>query len=204
MNKQFKPKISKLFVFTVAVFTAVTGMMVYAYIRTGIPLLMIMIVLFLMIDAFYLFPNIFYTRYIFEEQYLVVREWPFRYTKVFYEDVVSFDDASKGDRIRKAALSFNSVTIGYYDDEDYKNYVEVAPKDIEMFMLVLSSRVKNFSNAEKLRIERIARQKDEKRARRKKYLDLEEEKKRIKDSETVTLKVSGVKKEHGVFKVIDE
>lgn len=197
MKKVFKPKISKLFLFAVIFFTLVTAMMFHAYIVKGPLLFLLLGIIFVAVDVFYLYPNIFYTKYIFDEQYLVIREWPFRFTKVFYEDVVSFDDHDKKDEIKKAALSFRSFTIGYYDDEDVKKYVEVSPKDSDMFLIVLSSRVKNFSDAERRRVERIARAKDEKHKRRQDYLDRLENEKKQKEQQVRVIKVSGLAKEEG-------
>ena len=204
MKKIFKPRISKLFLFAVIFFTVVMVLMFHAYsVRKG-PLFLFMAVTFLIADVTYLIPNIFFTRYTFDEQYLVIREWPFHFTYVFYEDVVSFDDNGKDDRVRKAVLSFNSVTIGYYDDNDDKQYVEVSPRDFEMFLLVLSSRVKNFSDAERLRVERIARAKDEKHRRRRKYLERVEEEKRIAQEQIKVIRVSGLVKEKGFKTEIEE
>jgi hypothetical protein len=157
-------------------------------------------VTFAVVGIVYLWPNIFFTKYIFEEQYLTVREWPFRYTRIFYEDVVGFDDNDKKDDVKKAAMSFHSVIISYYNDEDVKSFIEVSPKDFEMFLLVLGSRVKNFSDSEKLRFERIAREKDEKHRRRQKYLDRLDEEKQIADSQVKVIKVKGLAKQKG-FKV---
>lgn len=197
MKKVFKPKISKLFIFAVIVFNVVAVLMLHAYSVKKVPVFLLLAVLFIIADVTYLLPNIFFTRYVFDEQYLTIREWPFRYTNIFYEDVVSFDDNGKDDRVRNAAMSFSSVTIGYYDDNDDKQYVEVSPKDFEMFLLVLSSRVKNFSDAERIRVERIARSKDEKHKRRQKYLArIEEEKKRAEEN-TKIIKVSGLPREKG-------
>ena len=204
MKKVFKPKISKLFAFAVIFFSVVTVLMYHAYSVKRIPLFLLMGVVFTVVNIAYLLPNIFFTKYTFEEQYLVVREWPFRYTKVFYEDVVGFDDNDKDDRVKKVAMSFNSVTIGYYDDDDVKKYIEVSPKDMEMFLLVLSSRVKNFSDAEKLRVERIARAKDEKHKRRKDYLERLESEKKLKEQQVRVIKVSGLVKGKGFKTVNDE
>ncbi|MBO4338627.1 MAG: hypothetical protein J5877_01745 [Clostridia bacterium] len=197
MEKVFKPRISKLFAFAVTFFSVVTVLMFHGYNMKKIPLFLLLGVIFTIVDVTYLLPNIFFTRYTFEEQYLVIREWPFRYTKVFYEDVVGFDDNDKNDTVRKAAMSFSTVKIGYYDDEDVKQYVEVSPKDFEMFLLVLSSRVKNFSDAERLRVERIARAKDEKHKRRQKYLEKVEEEKQIAEQQVRVLKVKGLLKGKG-------
>lgn len=201
MKKSFKPKISKLFIFAVTFFTIVMALMFHAYSVKKIPLFLLFGVVFLIVDALYLFPNIFYTRYTFEEQYLVIREWPFKFTRVFYEDVVGFDDADKTDKVKNAAMSFSTVSIGYYDDDDVKRYIEVSPADYEMFLLVLSSRVKNFSDAEKLRVERIARAKDEKHKRRQKYLERIDEEKKLEQERIRVIKVSGLVKEKG-FSVI--
>jgi hypothetical protein len=203
MKKVFRSKVSKLFLFAVGFFTLIAVMLCYAYTKQRVPILMLSGVLFLIIDAVYLLPNIFFTSYVFEEQYLVIREWPFRFTKVFYEDVVSFDDADKNDRIKKAGMSFHVITIGYYDDNDEKKFVQVSPKDMEMFLLVLGSRVNNFKNAEKERADRIQRAKDEKHRRRQKYLDGLEEQKRIDESNVRIIKVSGIKREEG-FRVVEE
>ncbi len=197
MKKVFKPRISKLYVFMVIFFSAVTVMMFHAYfVRKG-PLFIFMAVVFVIADVTYLLPNLFFTKYTFDEQYLVVREWPFHFTYIFYEDVVSFDDNGKDDRVRKAAMSFSTLTIGYYDDDDVKQYIEVSPKDFEMFLLVLSSRVKNFSDAERLRVERIARAKDEKHKRRQKYLERLEEEEKTAREQIKVIKVEGLVKEKG-------
>ena len=203
MKKVFKTKVSKLFAFAVIFFTVVAFMLIFAYSNRRIPILLLTGVLFLIIDAVYLFPNIFFTKYTFEEQYLTVREWPFRYTRIFYEDVVSFDDADKDDRVKKAGMAFSVLTIGYYDDEDKKKYIEVSPKDMEMFLIVLGSRVKNFKDADKDRADRIQRAKDEKHRRRQQYLDSVEEQKRADESKVRVIKVSGNVKGRG-FKVVEK
>lgn len=204
MKKVFKPKISKLFILVVIIFNVVAALMIHAYSVKKIPIFLLFAIVFIVLDVTYLFPNIFFTRYTFEEQYLIVREWPFRFTHIFYEDVVSFDDNEKDDTVKKAAMSFNSVTIGYYDDNDDKKYVEISPKDFEMFLLVLSSRVKNFSNAEKLRVERIKRAKDEKHKRRKDYLERLEAEKKLAEQQVKVIKVKGLKKEKGFKTEIEE
>ena len=204
MKKVFKTRVSRLFVFAVIIFTVVALMLIYAYTRKKVPILLLNGVLFLIADAVYLLPNIFFTKYTFEEQYLVIREWPFRFTKVFYEDVVGFDDNEKEDKLRKAGMAFKTLTIGYYDDNDEKRYVEVSPKDMDMFLLVLGSRVKNFKDAEKVRLDRIERAKDEKHRRRQKYLDGLNESKRIEEEKTVVIKVSGLVRESGFRVVKDE
>ena len=194
MKKVFKPRISKLFVLAVTFFTVVTVLMFHAFFTRGAVLFLLMGITFAIVDLAYLFPNIFYTRYTFEEQYLVIREWPFRYTKVFYEDVVGFDDNEKTDTVKKAAMAFKSITIGYYDDDDIKKYIEISPKDFDMFLLVLSSRVKNFTDVEKNRVERIAREKDEKHRRRQEYLDRVEQEKKAAEEQTKVIKMNSLAK----------
>lgn len=204
MEKVFKPKVSKVLVFVVVFFTVVSILLISAYISDHDKVILLFTgIVFLCIDCLYVLPNIFFTQYVFEQQYLTVREWPFKYTKLFYEDIVGFDDESAGDIIKQASLTLDSVRIGYYDDEDNKVYVEVSPKDMQMFLLVLGSRVNNFKDAEKNRVERIARAKDEKRRRRNKYLERLLAEKKLKEEETVVIKVSGLPKEKG-FRVVTD
>ena len=202
-KKVFRSRVSKLYVFSVVFFSIVAILFI-----TSLPflknLLMFFLgIIFLLVDGLFLLPNMFFTKYTFDEQYLVVREWPFHFTYVYYEDVVSFDDNDENDRVRKAGMSFSVVTIGYYDDDDVKQFIEVSPKDMDMFLLVLGSRVNSFKNAEQNRVERIAREKDEKHRRRKKYLENEEKKKQDLEESTTVIKVTGLVREKG-FKVITD
>lgn len=203
MEKVFKPKVSKFLILIVLFFTAVSCLLISTFPKKQNGFILFVGIAFLAIDFLYVVPSIFFTKYTFEEQYLVVREWPFKYTKVFYEDIVGFDDAEKNDEIREASLAFNGISIGYYDDDDNKKYIKVSPKDMQMFLLILGTRANNFKDAEKLRVERIERAKDAKKKRRKKYLENEELKKKQSEEETIIIKVSGLPREHG-FRIVEE
>ena len=137
-------------------------------------------VLLLVINVVYLYPLIFNTYYTLEEDYLFIYQWPLIRKKIKYANIFEITDTLPEGikKVKRVAFSTPKFYIGYYSYEmdketkkevKTKNYIEISPKDVDLFMIKMGGKFKmardlaakleeehNLKNAEHLRKKSIA------------------------------------------------
>lgn len=110
-------------------------------------------ILLLIFNFVVLFPLIFNTYYSLEEEHLFIYQWPFVRIKIKYSNVFEITDTlPKGiKKVKRYALSKPKIYIGYYSYETdkktkkenkIKNYIEISPKDIDLFLIKMGGKFK--------------------------------------------------------------
>ena len=154
------------------------------------------------VDIIYIVPLILFTYYKFEDDYLLIHDYPLRTFKIDYKDIFNVEDGDFETKNKSiVALSFNRVAIGYKkhnkDDSVTERYVYVSPKDMNLFLIRLSARLQQ----SKIDIEEKAKEvslKQQEHLLKKKLAD-EKREKEAKAKEPEIIKVKTVKGT-GVFK----
>lgn len=137
-------------------------------------------VILLIINVVYLYPLIFNTYYTLEEDELFIYQWPLIRKKIKYANIFEITDTLPEGikKVKRVAFSTPKFFIGYYSyetDKDtkketkMKNYIEISPKDVDLFMIKMGGKFKmardlaakleeehNQKNAEHLRKKSIA------------------------------------------------
>ncbi len=137
-------------------------------------------VFLLVINCLYLYPLIFNTYYALEEDELFVYQWPLIRKKIKYANIFEITDILPEGikKVKRVAFSKPKFFVGYYSYEidkktkkevKIKNYIEISPKDIDLFMIKMGGKFKtardlaakleeehNKKNAEHLRKKSIA------------------------------------------------
>lgn len=137
-------------------------------------------VILLVINVVYLYPLIFNTYYTLEEDYLFIYQWPLIRKKIRYANIFEITDTLPAGikKVKRVAFSTPKFYIGYYSYETdketkketkMKNYIEISPKDVDLFMIKMGGKFKmardlaakleeehNKKNAEHLRKKSIA------------------------------------------------
>lgn len=137
-------------------------------------------VLLLVINIIYLYPLIFNTYYSLDKDELFIYQWPLIRKKIQYANIFEITDTLPDGikKVQRVAFSTPKFFVGYYSyeyDKDTKkevktkNYIEISPKDIDLFMIKMGGKFKmardlaakleeehNQKNAEHLRKKSIA------------------------------------------------
>ncbi len=137
-------------------------------------------IILLVINVVYLYPLIFNTYYTLQEDQLFVYQWPLIRKKIPYAHIFEITDTLPEGikKVKRVAFSTPKFYIGYYSyetDKDTKkenktkNYIEISPKDVDLFMIKMGGKFKmardlaakleeehNQKNAEHLRKKSIA------------------------------------------------
>ncbi|MGN0570782.1 MAG: hypothetical protein ACI4K9_01225 [Candidatus Fimenecus sp.] len=104
----------------------------------------------LIVDAALILPLPFATCYEVREEYLYIRDWPFRVFKIPYGDIISVEDGDFEAKHKKiVALSMNRIAVGYHkqikhrkqETETIEEYIYISPADISSFLLRLSGKM---------------------------------------------------------------
>lgn len=167
----------------------------------------------LFLDAIFLFPLIFNTYYCLEDDYLFVNQWPFIRTKIKYANIFEITDIlpEGPKKLKKVALSNPKIIVGYYSYEidketkkevKTKNYIEISPKDIDLFMIKMGGKFKMARDLA-AKLEEEHKQKNAEHLRKKSIADkLRKEKE--EQNKPVDVVVKPVKKNKAKVKVEEE
>ena len=110
-------------------------------------------VLLLIINVGYLYPLIFNTYYTLEEKELFIYQWPFIRKKITYASIFEITDTLPEGmkKVKRVAFSTPKFYVGYYSYEmdketkkevKIKTYIEISPKDVDLFMIKMGSKFK--------------------------------------------------------------
>lgn len=150
MQTKFKSGVNLFLVIFTAVFHIVILLLLtspifadsYSGLRFGIFLLIV--------DAVFILPMPFVTCYEVRDEYLLIRDWPFRTYKIPYGDIISVEDGDFEAKHKKiVALSMNRIAVGYRKEVKHKKqtseiveeYIYISPADINSFLLRLSGKM---------------------------------------------------------------
>lgn len=107
----------------------------------------------LILNVLFLYPLIFNTYYSLNEHELFVHQWPFTRKKIRYCDIFEITDVLPDGikKVKKFSLGTPKFFVGYYSDEvdketkkqkRVKNYIEISPKDIDLFLIKIGGKFK--------------------------------------------------------------
>jgi hypothetical protein len=202
MQLKFPSAVSSIVKFVIVVMNVVAVLLLAAkFIMDTYFSVKVAIALFA-VDIIYIVPLILFTYYKFEDDYLLIHDFPIRTFKIKYSDIFNVEDGDYEAKEKSiVALSLDRVAIGYKkhnkDDSVTERYVYVSPKDMNLFLIRLSARLQQ----NKVDIEEKAKEVSLKQQEHllKKKLAEEKKAKEAKEKEPEIIKVKTVKGT-GVFK----
>lgn len=110
-------------------------------------------VFLLVINGVFLYPLIFNTYYTLEDDHLFVYQWPLTRIKIKYANIFEITDVLPDGvrKVKKVSFSTPKFFVGYYSyvinketkkQERIKCYIEISPKDIDLFMIKMGGKFK--------------------------------------------------------------
>lgn len=167
-------------------------------------------IMLLIFNVLFLYPVVYNTYYSLEEKELFIFQWPFTKLKIRYCDIFEITDALPEGikKVKKLSLSKPKFYVGYYvnkfnketkKEERIKAYVEISPKDIDMFMIKMGGHFK-IARDLAAKLEEEHQQKDAEHQRKKKIADKKREELE-EANKPVDVVVSPVKKNKAKVKV---
>ena len=196
MQLKFQSALGKLLLAFIIVFNIVMVLLFSAKIVMDSYITVKLGFVFLAIDAVFIFPMIFLTYYKFEDDYLLIHDYPIRKFKIKYTDIFNVEDGDFETKNKvNVGLSLDRVAIGYKkylsdEPDDYvERYIFVSPKDMNLFLIRMSARLKQ----NKVDIEEQAKKvslKQQEHALKKKLAD-EKRAKEAKEKEPEVIRISG-------------
>lgn len=151
----------------------------------------------LAVEAILIIPMLFFTYYEFRDDYLYIHDYPIRFFKIKYSDIFDVENGDfKCNNKNIVALSLDRIVICYKvinrDEEEEKRYIYISPKEMNLFLIRLSARLKS----SKVDIEEKAKEISLKQQEHELKKKLAEEKRNAakKAEEPEIIKVSGVTK----------
>ena len=167
-------------------------------------------VLLLVINVIYLYPLIFNTYYTLEENELFIYQWPLIRKKIKYANIFEITDTLPEGikKVKRVAFSTPKFYIGYYSYEmdketkkevKTKNYVEISPKDVDLFMIKMGGKFKMARDLAK-KLEEEHQQKNAEHLRKKSIAD-KIIKEKEEENKPVDVVVTPVKKNKAKVKI---
>ena len=167
-------------------------------------------VILLVINVVYLYPLVFNTYYTLDEKHLFVYQWPFIRKKIKYASIFEITDVLPDGlkKVKKVSLSTPKFYVGYYSYEmdkatkketKVKNYIEISPKDVDLFMIKMGSKFKMARDLA-AKLEEEHNQKNAEHLRKKSIAD-EIRKEKEEENKPVDVVVTPVKKNKAKVKV---
>lgn len=202
MQLKFKSGINKLLIAVVVIYHIIIALLfstkIFSMSNFGVNIAIIMCV----VDVILILPMLFMTYYEFKTDYLYIHDYPFRAYKIKYSDIFNVEDGDFETKDKSiVALSLDRVAIGYTKinskNEEEKRYVFISPKDMSLFLIRLSARLKQCENEATERAKELSEKQIE-HNRKKEIADRKREEK-LKANAPEIIKVKGIKK--GGFKV---
>lgn len=160
-------------------------------------------VILLVVNVVYLYPLIFNTYYSLDKDELFIYQWPLLRKKIRYCDIFEITDALPEGikKVKRVAFSTPKFFIGYYSyeiDKDTKkevktkNYIEISPKDMDLFMIKMGGKFKMARDLA-AKLEEEHKQKNAEHLRKKNIAD-KIRKEKEEENKPVDVVVSPVKK----------
>lgn len=160
-------------------------------------------VLLLVINVIYLYPLIFNTYYTLEGNELFIYQWPLIRKKIKYANIFEITDTLPEGikKVKRVAFSTPKFYIGYYSYEmdketkkevKTKNYIEISPKDVDLFMIKMGGKFKMARDLAK-KLEEEHQQKNAEHLRKKSIAD-KMRKEKEEENKPVDVVVTPVKK----------
>lgn len=202
MQLKFKSGINKLLIAAVVIYHIIIALLfstkIFSMSDFGVNIAIIMCV----VDVILILPMLFMTYYEFKTDYLYIHDYPFRAYKIKYSDIFTVEDGDFETKDKSiVALSLDRVVIGYTKinnkNEEEKRYVFISPKDMSLFLIRLSARLKQCENEATERAKELSEKQIE-HNRKKEIADRKREEEKKANAPEI-IKVKGIKK--GSFKV---
>ena len=202
MQLKFKSGINKLLIAVVVIYHIIIALLfstkIFSMSNIGVNIAIIMCV----VDVILILPMLFMTYYEFKTDYLYIHDYPFRAYKIKYSDIFNVEDGDFETKDKSiVALSLDRVAIGYTKinnkNEEEKRYVFISPKDMSLFLIRLSARLKQCENEATERAKELSEKQIE-HNRKKEIADRKREEE-LKANAPEIIKFKGIKK--GGFKV---
>lgn len=202
MQLKFKSGINKLLIAVVVIYHIIIALLfstkIFSMSNFGVNIAIIMCV----VDVILILPMLFMTYYEFKTDYLYIHDYPFRAYKIKYSDIFTVEDGDFETKDKSiVALSLDRVVIGYTKinnkNEEEKRYVFISPKDMSLFLIRLSARLKQCENEANERAKELSEKQIE-HNRKKEIADRKREEE-LRANAPEIIKVKGIKK--GGFKV---
>lgn len=202
MQLKFKSGINKLLIAVVVIYHIIIALLfstkIFSMSNFGVNIAIIMCV----VDVILILPMLFMTYYEFKTDYLYIHDYPFRAYKIKYSDIFNVEDGDFETKDKSiVALSLDRVAIGYTKinnkNEEEKRYVFISPKDMSLFLIRLSARLKQCENEATERAKELSEKQIE-HNRKKEIADRKREEE-LKANAPEIIKFKGIKK--GSFKV---
>lgn len=155
----------------------------------------------LILDAIFILPLPFVTCYEVREEYLYIRDWPFRVFKIPYGDIISVEDGDFEAKHKKiVALSLNRIAVGYRKElhrkkqktETVEEYIYISPSDMNSFLLRLSGKMQIGEEQAKQKAEELAVKQAE-HTRKKKAAQQARKKKKEEEKPEIIVMTGNVK-----------
>ena len=167
-------------------------------------------VILLVVNVVYLYPLIFNTYYSLDKDELFIYQWPLLRKKIRYCDIFEITDALPEGikKVKRVAFSTPKFFIGYYSyeiDKDTKkevktkNYIEISPKDMDLFMIKMGGKFKMARDLA-AKLEEEHKQKNVEHLRKKSIAD-KIRKEKEEENKPVDVVVTPVKKNEAKIKV---
>ncbi len=167
-------------------------------------------ILLLVINVIYLYPLIFNTYYTLEEDHLFIYQWPLIRKKIKYANIFEITDTLPEGikKVKRVAFSTPKFFVGYYSyemDKDTKkevktkNYIEISPKDVDLFMIKMGGKFKMARDLA-AKLEEEHKQKNADHLRKKSIAD-KIRKEKEEENKPIDVVVSPVKKNKAKVKV---
>lgn len=167
-------------------------------------------VFLLVINVIFLYPLIFNTYYTLEDDYLFVYQWPLTRIKIKYANIFEITDVLPDGvkKVKKVSFSTPKFLVGYYSYETdkttkketkVKKYIEISPKDIDLFMIKMGGKFKMARDLA-AKLEEEHKQKNAEHYRKKSIAD--KKRKEVEEAnKPVDVVVSPVKKNKAKVKI---
>ncbi len=167
-------------------------------------------VMLLVVNVLFLYPLIFNTYYTLDNDFLFIYQWPFIRKKIRYADIFEITDALPDGikKVKKVSFSSPKFFIGYYafetdketkKEKKVKNYIEISPKDIDLFLIKIGGKFKAARDLS-AKLEEEHKQKNAEHQRKKLIAD-KIRKEKEEENKPVDVVVNPVKKNKAKVKV---
>lgn len=165
----------------------------------------------LIVDAILFLPMPILICYEVREEYLYIRDWPWRVYKIPYGDIISVEDGDfEAKRKKIVALSMNRIAVGYnkeikhkkQESETVEEYIYISPSDISSFLLRLSGKMQIGEEQAKEKAAELALKQAE--HNRKKKAAQAERKKKKEENKPEIIEMRGNVKTGGAVEIYTE
>ncbi|MBQ5994861.1 MAG: PH domain-containing protein [Clostridia bacterium] len=147
MRVKFESGVSFWLKLLIVVFNIITLLLFSAKIFIDSYITVKLGIAFLVVDAVVIVPLILLTYYKFEDDCLLIHDFPIRQFRIKYTDIVDVEDGDFETKEKKSivALSLDRIVlVTEHEDSEgkkHKRYIYISPKDMSLFLIRLSARL---------------------------------------------------------------